>query len=78
MGSDKTSVAQAKPDVIAQAVVVSREKGIPLIVGAGIKSAMDVRKSLELGAAGVAVASDIVKASDPRKEIEDLILGFGE
>ena len=36
----------------------------------------DVRKSLELGAVGVAVASDIVKSEDPKKEILDLIEGF--
>ena len=33
-----------------------------LIVGAGIHSRDDVKKSLELGATGIAVAKDILKA----------------
>jgi len=37
---------------------------------------MDVKKSIELGAAGIAVASDIVKSADPRKELLDLVEGF--
>lgn len=76
VGSKTTSVAKEKPEVIAQAVVLSRQKGIPLIVGAGIKSSEDVKKSIELGATGVAVASDIVASSDPKQAIEELILGF--
>jgi len=47
-----------------------------LIVGAGVHQKEDVVKSLELGAIGVAVATDIVKAQDPKKEIEDLLAGF--
>ncbi|OGM30984.1 hypothetical protein A2630_04850 [Candidatus Woesebacteria bacterium RIFCSPHIGHO2_01_FULL_44_10] len=76
VGSQTTSVAEARPEVISQAVEISRTAGLPLIVGAGIKSAADVRKSIELGASGVAVASDIVIAQDPRQELLDLIEGF--
>ena len=76
VGSKTTSVAIAKPEIIAEAVEISRERDLPLIVGAGIKSHEDVRKSLELGATGVAVASDVVTAKDPKKEILDLIEGF--
>jgi triosephosphate isomerase (TIM) len=76
VGSTTTSVTQAKPEVIAQAVAVAKSFGIPLIVGAGIKSKEDVVKSLELGAMGIAVASDIVKAQDPKKELMDLVEGF--
>lgn len=76
VGSKTTSVSQAKPEIIAQAAKVARKNDLPLIVGAGIKSEEDVRKSLELGAVGVAVASDIVKAEDPKKEILDLVKGF--
>src|SRR3990170_233811 len=77
VGSKTTSVAEANPWFISEAVEITRENELPLIVGAGIKSAEDVRKSLELGAAGVAVASDIVAAEDSRKEILDLAQGFG-
>ncbi|MBN1168289.1 triosephosphate isomerase [Candidatus Woesebacteria bacterium] len=76
VGSKTTSVSQEKPEVIKKAVVVARESDLPLIVGAGIKSEEDVRISVQLGAVGVAVASDIVKAEDPEKELEELIKGF--
>ena len=76
VGSKKTSVAQAKPEIISQSVEIAKEADLPLIVGAGIKSTEDVRKSIELGAAGVAVASDVVAAKDPKKEILDLVEGF--
>ncbi|KKU04228.1 MAG: Triosephosphate isomerase [Candidatus Woesebacteria bacterium GW2011_GWC2_47_16] len=76
IGSTETSVAKAQPETIAKASVLAKEAGIPLIVGAGINSRDDVKKSLELGAVGVAVATDVVKAEDPRREIMDLAEGF--
>lgn len=76
VGSATTSVSSAHPEVISEAATISHGFGIPLIVGAGIHSMEDVRKSLELGAVGIAVASDIVKAEDPKKEITDLVEGF--
>ena len=76
VGSKTTSVTQAKPEIITKAVRITKEHDLPLIVGAGIKSANDVRKSLEMGAVGVAVASDIVASENPREEILDLIEGF--
>jgi len=76
VGSTTTSVAEAKPEVISQAADIAREKGLPLIVGAGIHSMEDVKKSLELGAVGVAVATDVVKAEDPKKNLTELTEGF--
>jgi triosephosphate isomerase len=76
IGSTKTSVATAEGENIAKVSVLAKGEGIPLIVGAGINSSSDVKKSLELGAVGVAVATDVVKAQDPRKEIMDLTEGF--
>lgn len=76
IGSTTISVATAQPEVIAKASVLTKESGIPLVVGAGINSKDDVKKSLEMGAVGVAVATDVVKAVDPRKEILDLTEGF--
>jgi len=76
IGSTTTSVAQAQPKIISQASEISKSYHIPLIVGAGIHSQKDVRKSLELGAIGVAVATDIVCAKDPKKELLDLTEGF--
>lgn len=76
VGSKTTSVAEAKPEVVAKAVEIAHEARIPLIVGAGIKSKKDVEVSVQLGAEGVAVASDIVKARDPKKETLKLLEGF--
>lgn len=76
VGSTTVSVAQAKPEIISQADGIARSFGLPLIVGAGIHEMNDVKKSLELGAVGVAVATDIVKALDPKKELLDLVRGF--
>jgi len=76
VGSKTTSVAKAQPEIIVEAVKISRKFELPLVVGAGIKSAEDVRKSLEFGAVGVAVASDVVAATNPEERIEELIKGF--
>lgn len=76
IGSTTTSVTSAQPEIISKAAEIARGKGLPLIVGAGVHSMDDVRKSLELGAVGIAVATDIVKATDPRKELLDLVEGF--
>ncbi len=76
VGSTTTSVAEAKPEVVAKAVEIARDARIPLVVGAGIKSEKDVRVSMELGAVGIAVASDIVKSEDPKARTEELLKGF--
>jgi triosephosphate isomerase (TIM) len=76
VGSTTVSVAQAKPEIISQAGEISRGFGLPLIVGAGIHSTFDVKKSVELGAVGVAVATNIVKAVDPKHELLSLVEGF--
>ena len=76
IGSTSTSVAEARPEIISEAHAAANAAGIPLIVGAGVHSQNDVRKCLELGAVGVAVATDIVKAENPSKELLDLIEGF--
>lgn len=76
VGSETTSVAEAKPELISEAVAVAREVNLPLIVGAGIKIREDVSKSLSLGVDGFAVASAVVKAEDPKSKLEELIEGF--
>lgn len=76
VGSQTTSVTQAKPEVIGDAVDVAKAAGLPLIVGAGIKSAADVKKSLELGAAGIAVASFVMKAPDVKAAALELMKGY--
>lgn len=76
VGSTTTSVTEAKPEVITQAVEISRGFGLPLIVGAGIHSSEDIKKSLDLGAVGFAIATNIVKAIDPKTALLNLIEGF--
>lgn len=76
VGSLDTSVAREKPEIILDAVNLAKAEGLPLVVGAGIKSAEDIGKSLELGAVGVAVASDIVMAVNPEGELREMIEGF--
>jgi triosephosphate isomerase len=70
------SVSTAQPDLIRRSV----EKIGPgkVIVGAGVKSAEDVRIALQLGAVGVLVASGVVKAADPMAALRQFALGLKE
>jgi len=61
------SVSTAKPEVITDTIKIVREIGdIPVLCGAGVSNASDVRKAIELGADGVLLASAFVKAADPK------------
>lgn len=75
VGSTTDSVA-SRPEVIKEASEIAKLAGIPLIVGAGVKSLDDVKKCLSEGAVGIAVASNILKSEDPRSAIMNLIEGF--
>ncbi|MFW6046236.1 MAG: triose-phosphate isomerase [Candidatus Woesearchaeota archaeon] len=70
------SVSSAKPEVIENSVkkIININSDEIILVGAGIKSKEDVKKSMELGADGILVASKVMKAKDPKKAISDLIL----
>ena len=76
VGSTTTSVSRAQPEIISKAYDIAREAGLPLVVGAGVSSMEDVKKSLELGAVGVAVATAVVKATDPKVKLMELTEGF--
>lgn len=76
IGSTEKSVASERPEVISVSFEITKAAGVPLVVGAGIHSQEDVKKSLDLGAVGVAVATDVVKAEDPKAELLDLTHGF--
>lgn len=75
VGSMTDSVAN-KPEIVKEAVVLADKFGIPLVIGAGVKSAEDIRFALENGARAVAVARFILEAEDPRKELRKLLDGF--
>lgn len=70
----KISVSTAKPEVITESV--KKAGDVPLIVGAGVKTTDDVKKSIKLGAVGVLVASGIVEAENQEKALRDLIKGL--
>ncbi len=70
----QVSVASAQPDIIKQATAISAH--LPLIVGAGVHTPLDIKTSLALGAKGVLVASDILTAADPEKELTELADAF--
>jgi len=74
VGGD-VSVSTAKPQVIQRAVKKIGTNSA-CIVGAGVKTAEDVRKSIELGAHGVLVASGVVLAKDQGKALRALLSGF--
>ncbi len=64
------SVSTAHPELISEAV--AKIGAGKVIVGAGIKTAEDVRVAIKLGAVGVLVSSGIVKAADPLAAIREL------
>lgn len=74
----KTSISQAKPDIIKRSVdiVKNTSRKTKVLCGAGIHSKEDVSRSIELGASGVLVASAIVKSDKPEKIISELMEGF--
>lgn len=78
IASETTSVAKAKPEIVKKAVEILKKVDLPLVVGAGVKDRNDVKKSLELGAVGVAVSSAIILAQDPQKLVLELAKGFGK
>jgi len=62
------SVSKARPELITESVNEIRKlnRGVKVLCGAGVTSAEDVSKAIELGSEGVLVASGIVKSKDPR------------
>lgn len=72
------SVSTAKPDIIVESVKFTKKISpqTELLVGAGISNESDVRKSIQLGARGVLLASAFVKATDYKKKLEEFVSGF--
>lgn len=76
VGSTTNSVARSQPEIISQASEIARSGGEPLVVGAGVSTMEDIKKSLELGAVGVAIATAVVKAENPKTKLLELVEGF--
>lgn len=74
----KISISEARPEIITGSVnsIKSINNKIKVICGAGIHNAKDVRKSIELGADGVLVASVIKRAKNKKEELKELVSGF--
>lgn len=66
----RISVAEAKPDVIKDAVKLI---GNNVLVGAGVNNADDLRISLKLGAKGILLASAIVKSELPDTVLKNIL-----
>ena len=72
------SVTSANPAIVSDAVraVHAVSPDIPVLCGAGVKNGGDVAKALELGAAGVLIASGVAKAADKKAALHDLVAGL--
>ena len=74
----KTSISEARPEIITVSVnlIKSINNKIKVICGAGIHNENDIKKSIELGADGVLVASVIKRAKNKKEELKKLVSGF--
>ncbi|MDP8023065.1 MAG: triose-phosphate isomerase [Nitrososphaeria archaeon] len=70
------SVSRAKPEVIIKSVEEIKKVGGKLLVGAGISNRDDSKRSVELGAAGVGLASAVMKDQNPVAKAEEIISGL--
>lgn len=64
------SVSTARPELISN---VARNIRSKFLVGAGIKNYNDVKKSMELGASGIAISSAVTTAQNPAKVLKELL-----
>ena len=71
-------VSKADPEVVRRSVeaVKAIEPSVAVLCGAGITHGEDLRAALDLGSAGVLLASGIIKAKDQRFALEDLVTGI--
>lgn len=74
IGSRDKSVASEKPEVVSKVIEVARQEKV--LIGAGVHSVEDIRVGLELGAFGFLIATDVMKAKDPEKELRELVKGY--
>ena len=76
--SGDISVSTAKPEVISDSVeIVSKiNSDIAVLCGAGVKNQDDISKAISLGSQGILLASGVVKSTEPRKVLLDLIKGL--
>lgn len=73
IGSRDKSVSSEKPSNIQD---LTSKISIPVLIGAGIHSPEDIKIGLQLGARGFLLATDVVKAVDPDKQLRELADAF--
>lgn len=77
IGGD-VSVSRASPGLIEDAVkkVRSANPAVKVLAGAGVNKGQDVVTALSLGAAGVLVASAVVRSDNPEAVLTEILGGF--
>lgn len=70
------SVTEANPDIIVKVIeaVKSISRNTKILVGAGVHSKEDLGHALLLGAQGVLLAHAVVKAKDPKKFLDEMLI----
>ena len=68
------SISKARPELITYSLKQIRKvnRGVRVLCGAGVTTAEDVSKALELGSEGVLVASGVVKSKDARAVLQSM------
>jgi triosephosphate isomerase (TIM) len=68
------SVSKARPELITNAIERIRRvnSSVDILCGAGVSTAEDVGKALELGTRGVLVSSSVVKGTNPGELLEKM------
>jgi triosephosphate isomerase len=68
------AVSKARPELITNAIkrIRSVNGSVDILCGAGVSTAEDVGKALELGTRGVLVSSSIVKGTNPGQLLENM------
>ncbi len=68
------SVSKARPELITESLKQIRKvnESVRVLCGAGVTTAEDVSKALDLGSEGVLVASGVVKSKDPRAVLQSM------
>ena len=68
------SISKARPELITESLREIRKvnRSVKVLCGAGVTTAEDVSKALELGSEGVLVASGVVKNKDPGAVLQSM------
>jgi len=68
------AVSKARPELITNAIkrIRSVNSSVDILCGAGVSTAEDVGKALELGTRGVLVSSSVVKGTSPLRLLENM------